>query len=105
VQKNPNKRLNPSDRTLEVLVMATVDTKLPPVEYRDFLEHLCERWAIVVGGRPGDAELLASGGANVPARALRDNSERFLDRLESLGLARRLADSVAVVGLLETAHA
>ncbi len=105
VQKNPNKRLNPSDRTLEVLVMATVDANLPPVEYRDFLEQLCERWAIVVGGRPGDAELLASGGANVPSRALRDNSERFLDRLESLGLARRLADSVAVVGLLEAAHA
>lgn len=105
VQKNPNKRLNPSDRTLEVLVMATIDVGAPPVEYRDFLEHLSDRWSIVVGGRPGDAELLAGGGANVPGRALRDNSERFLDRLESLGLARRLADSVAVVGLLETAHA
>jgi len=78
---------------------------LPPVEYRDFLEQLCDRWGIVVGGRPGDAELIANGGANVPGRALRDNSERFLDRLESLGLARRLADSVAVVGLLEAAHA
>lgn len=105
VQKNPNKRLNPSDRTLEVLVMATVDVQLPPVEYRDFLEQLCDRWSIVVGGRAGDADLLAGGGANVPAKALRDNSERFLDRLESLGLARRLADSVAVVGLLEMAHA
>lgn len=105
VQKNPNKRLNPSDRTLEVLVMATVDVQLPPVEYRDFLEQLCDRWSIVVGGRAGDADLLAGGGANVPAKALRDNSERFLDRLESLGLARRLADSVAVVGLLETTHA
>jgi hypothetical protein len=105
VQKNPNKRLNPSDRTLEVLVMATVDAKLPPVEYRDFLEQFRERWAIVVGGRSGDSELLINGGANVPSRALRDNSERFLDRLEALGLARRLADSVAVVGLLEAAHA
>lgn len=104
VQKNPNKRLNPSDRTLEVLVMATVDVQLPPVEYRDFLEELCDRWSIVVGGRADDADLLARGGANVPAKALRDNSERFLDRLESLGLAKRLADSVAVVGLLETAH-
>jgi hypothetical protein len=104
VQKNPNKRLNPSDRTLEVLVMATVDPNLPPVEYRDFLEQFCEQWGILVGGRPADAELLANGGANVPAKALRGNSERFLDRLESLGLARRLADSVAVVGLLEAAH-
>jgi len=105
IQKNPNKRLNPSDRTLEVLVMSTVDVGAPPVEYRDFLEHLCDRWSIVVGGRSVDADLLAGGGANVPGKALRDNSERFLDRLESLGLARRLADSVAVVGLLETAHA
>lgn len=104
-QKNPNKRLNPSDRALEVLVMATVDVELPPIEYRDFLAQLCDRWSIVVGGHPGDAELLAGGGASVPVRALRDNSERFLDRLESLGLAKRLADSVAVVGLLETAHA
>lgn len=105
VQKNPNKRLNPSDRTLEVLVMSTIDIEAPPVEYRDFLEHFCDRWSIIVGGRAGDAELLAGGGANVPGRALRDNSDQFLDRLESLGLARRLADSVAVVGLLETAHA
>jgi hypothetical protein len=105
VQKNPNKRLNPSDRTLEVLVMSTIDAKAPPLEYRDFLNHLSERWSILVGGRPDDAELLARGGADVPSRALRDNSERFLDRLESLGLARRLADSVAVVGLLEAAHA
>ncbi|MCW5631860.1 MAG: hypothetical protein KIT17_00855 [Rubrivivax sp.] len=105
VQKNPNKRLNPSDRTLEVLVMSTIDVGAPPVEYRDFLEYLADRWSIVVGGRPSDADLLSGGGANVPARALRDNSERFLDRLESLGLAKRLADTVAVVGLLETAHA
>lgn len=105
VQKNPNKRLNPSDRTLEVLVMSTVDANSPPVEYRDFLDQLCQRWAIVVGGRPVDADLLVNGGANIPGRALRDNSERFLDRLESLGLARRLADSVAVVGLLEATHA
>jgi hypothetical protein len=105
VQKNPNKRLNPSDRTLEVLVMSAIDVKTPPVEYRDFLERMCDRWSIVVGGREGDAELLAGGGANVPSKALHDNSERFLDRLESLGLARRLADSVAVVGLMEAAHA
>jgi hypothetical protein len=105
VQKNPNKRLNPSDRTLEVLVMSTINVEDPPVEYRDFLEHLSDRWSIVVGGRAGDAGLLAGGGADVPGRSLRDNSERFLERLESLGLARRLADSVAVVGLLETAHA
>lgn len=104
-QRNPNKRLNPADRTLEVLVASTVDATQPPVEYRDFLEMLRKRWAIVVGGRAEDAmDLDSSTGIKVPMRALRDNSERFLDRLESLGLARRLADSVAVVGLLEASH-
>jgi hypothetical protein len=103
-QKNPNKRLNPADRTLEVLVASTIDVNAPPVEYRDFLEQLLARWAIMVGGRSDDAALLAHVGANVPTRTLRENSDRFLDRLESLGLARRLADSVAVVGLLEATH-
>ena len=45
---------------------------------------------------------LAKVGVPVPPRALSENSDHFLSRLESLGLARRLADSVAVVGLLET---
>ena len=40
----------------------------------------------------------------VPTRELTTNSERFLTRLESIGLARRLADSVAVVGLLEDSY-
>ncbi|ACC69438.1 hypothetical protein PPMP20_09050 [Paraburkholderia phymatum] len=103
-QKNPNKRLNPTDRTLEVLVASTVDVHGPILEYRDFLEELKTRWAIVVGGRTEDALILSHVGASVPAKALRENSERFLSRLESLGLARRLADSVAVVGLLEATH-
>ena len=103
-QKNPNKRLNPADRTLEVLVASTIDVSAQPLEYRDFLELLRQKWAIVVGGRVEDAALLAHLGATVPVRLLSENSERFLSRLESLGLARRLADSVAVVGLLEATH-
>jgi hypothetical protein len=35
---------------------------------------------------------------------LKDNSERFLDRLVNLGLAQRLADSVAIVGRVESNH-
>lgn len=104
IQKNPHKRLNPADRTLEVLVASTVDVTAPPVEYRDFLESFRRRWSIVVGGRVDDAAELARVGIQVPPRALSENSERFLTRLESLGLARRLADSVAVVGLLEANH-
>lgn len=104
IQKNPHKRLNPADRTLEVLVASTIDVTTPPVEYRDFLDQLRQRWSIVVGGRVEDATDLANVGVQVPPRALSENSERFLTRLESLGLARRLADSVAVVGLLEAHH-
>ena len=104
IQKNPHKRLNPADRTLEVLVASTIDVTTPPVEYRDFLDQLRQRWSIVVGGRVEDASDLANVGVQVPPRALSENSERFLTRLESLGLARRLADSVAVVGLLEAHH-
>ena len=104
IQKNPHKRLNPSDRTLEVLVASTIDVAVPAIEYRDFLEQLLQRWSIVIGGRVDDAALLSGLGVPVPPRALSDNSERFLSRLESLGLARRLADSVAVVGLLEANH-
>lgn len=101
IQKNPHKRLNPADRTLEVLVATATDVNAPPVEYRDFLEQLRQQWGIVVGGRIEDAGELARAGIQVPPRALSENSERFLTRLESLGLARRLADSVAVVGLVE----
>lgn len=103
-QKNPNKRLVPTDRTLEVLVASSVDVDAPPLEYRDFLEILVNRWGIVVGGLPTDGSRLAQIGAHVPSRELSENSDRFLSRLESIGLARRLADSVAVVGLLEDSY-
>ena len=69
-----------------------------------FLELLRQRWGIIVGGRVDDVELLSEIGSHVPARELTENSERFLSRLESIGLARRLADSVAVVGLLEDSY-
>lgn len=101
IQKNPHKRLNPADRTLEVLVASTIDVTAPPIEYRDFLDQLRRQWGIVVGGRADDGSELSRVGVQVPPRALSANSERFLSRLESLGLARRLADSVAVVGLVE----
>jgi hypothetical protein len=103
-QKNPKKRLVPTDRTLEVLVASVVDVSSPPLEYRDFLDLLRQRWGIIVGGRIDDTELLSKVGAHVPARELAENSERFLSRLESIGMARRLADSVAVVGLLEDSY-
>lgn len=103
-QKNPKKRLVPSDKTLEVIVASVIDVSSPPIEYRDFLQLLRQRWGIIVGGRIDDSELIGEIGSHVPARELTENSERFLSRLESIGLARRLADSVAVVGLLEDSY-
>ncbi|MDB5968822.1 MAG: hypothetical protein JWQ90_1272 [Hydrocarboniphaga sp.] len=100
-QKNPKKRLVPMDRTLEVLVVSTFNIAGKQLEYRDFLEELYKRWGIIVGGRLEDAKLLADSGSPVPSADLAENSERFLSKLQSLGLASRLADSVAVVGLME----
>ena len=100
-QKNPNKRLVPADRTLEVLTVSTFEATRRQLEYRDFLNALHSRWGIVVGGRPEDGALLAAAGPEVDSASLALNSERLLSRLESLGLARRLADSVAVVGMME----
>ena len=92
------------DRTLEILVAGTFELSGRPLEYRDFLDRLYERWRIVVGGRLEDAVILAADGMKVAAGDLADNSERFLQRLQRLGFARKLADSVAVVGMLEDAH-
>lgn len=101
-QKNPQKRLVPMDRTLEVLVAATFDLSGRPLEYRDFLDELYRRWGIVVGGRLEDGQILADARVSVSSADLTENSERFLTRLQRLGLARKMADSVAVVGLMET---
>lgn len=104
-QKTRRKRFVPMDRTLEVLVAGTFELSGDPMEYRDFLDRLYDRWRLVVGGRHEDAALLARAGTAVAAGDLAQNSERFLLRLQRLGLARKLADSVAVVGLMESAHA
>lgn len=103
-QKNPTKRLIPSDRTLEVLVASTIDVSQRPMEYRDFLDRLYDRWRIVTGGRLEDALILADAGIHVPTADLTENADRLLSRLEVLGLARKLADSVAVVGMMESEH-
>ncbi|WP_437626719.1 hypothetical protein [Sorangium sp. So ce1151] len=100
-QKNPHKRVVPMDRTLEVLVASTFDLSGPPLEFRDFLDAFYHRWGIVVGGRLEDARLLVDAGTPTPSADLTDNAGRFLTRLQNLGLARKMADSVAVVGLME----
>ncbi len=100
-QKNMAKRVQPMDRTLEVLVAGTLDVASERLEYRDFLDRFHDRWGMLVGGRPEDHGILAAAGHYVPNKELTENSERFLARLQALGLARRMADSVAVVGRVE----
>jgi hypothetical protein len=100
-QKNMAKRVQPMDRTLEVLVAGTLDVATERLEYRDFLDRFHDRWSMLVGGRPEDQSLLAEAGHPVPNKELTENSERFLGRLQALGLARRMADSVAVIGRVE----
>lgn len=104
-QKNPHKRLVPMDRTLEVIVASTFNIAGRQIEYRDFLELLYRRWGMVTGGRLEDGALLADAGSPISSTDLAENSERFLSRLQSLGLAARRADSVAVVGLMESGDA
>jgi hypothetical protein len=103
IQKVPHKRVVPTDRTLEVLVASSFDCSGPPLEYRHFLDMLHERWGLIVGGRLEDGRLLERR-HRLTASDLKDNSERFLDRLVNLGLAQRLADSVAIVGRVESNH-
>jgi hypothetical protein len=100
-QKNPQKRVVPMDRTVEVLVASTFDVSGKPIEYREFLDRFYARWRIVVGGRLEDSKILADAGAPIPSADLLENGSRFLARLRALGLAKELADSVAVVGVME----
>lgn len=103
-QSNRIKRLIPSDRTLEILAASSFDLSARPIEYRDFLDALFDRWRVVTGGRPEDAAILSDSGIDLPSSDLSENAERLLSRLEALGLARKLADSIAVVGMIEGGH-
>jgi hypothetical protein len=101
-QKNPKKRVCPEDRVIEVLVAGTINVVNEVVEYQEFLERLWERFGIVTGGHPEDEFLLTQAGIpRVSSKHLRQNSEAFLKRLEEQGLAKRMADSKALVGLVE----
>jgi len=104
-QKNLRKRVYPEDRVIEVLVAGTTDVVNEMIEYQDFLERLWRRFGIVTGGLPEDEYRLTDAGVQrVSSKYLRENSEAFLKRLEEQGLAKRMADSKALVGLMETSR-
>jgi hypothetical protein len=100
--KTLKKRLVPTDRMVEVLVKSSMDVTNEVLEYGEFLQRLWTRFGIITGGRPGDDRLLRD--ANLPkvsSKNLRANADLFLRRLASQGYARPMADSIALVGLLE----
>lgn len=104
-QKNFKKRVCPEDRVIEVLVAGTTDVINEMIEYQDFLERLWRRFGIVTGGLPEDEYRLTEAGVQrVSSKYLRENSEALLKRLEEQGLAKRMADSKALVGLMETSR-
>jgi hypothetical protein len=104
-QRNDKKRVCPEDRVIEVLVAGTTDVINEMVEYQDFLERLWRRFGIVTGGLLEDEYRLTDAGVQrVSSKYLRENSEAFLKRLEEQGLAKRMADSKALVGLMETSR-
>lgn len=81
----------PNDAILESLVLANVNE---PVELRQFLATLCERYNIVVG--PSDAQR-AFGEMPVRVEQLSRNLQRFEERMRALGLLHRLSDDCAFV--------
>lgn len=104
-QKNFRKRVYPEDRVIEVLVAGTTDVINEMIEYQEFLDRLWRRFGIVTGGLPEDEYRLTDAGVQrVSSKYLRENSEAFLKRLEEQGLAKRMADSKALVGLMGTSR-
>jgi hypothetical protein len=81
----------PTDAMLEALVLANVDE---PVELRQFLATLRERYNMVVG--PNDAQQ-AFGEMPVRVEQLSRNLQRFEERMRALGMLHRLSDDCAFV--------
>jgi hypothetical protein len=95
------KRVRPSVAVLDMLVRACVP-RGDAVPLTEFLERLWLRFGLIVGGRRegdwDDAAFLASRGLPVDTPALLENTERLVDELAVMGLARRYADDVAFIG-------
>ena len=81
----------PTDPMLESLVLANVNE---PVELRQFLATLRERYNMVVG--PNDAQR-AFGEMPVRIEQLSRNLQRFEERMRALGMLHRLSDDCAFV--------
>lgn len=95
----PTKRFALHQDMLEMLVRASVEPG-SSVDLPTLQERLWERFGIVVGGRPEDERVLVAAGVyQADSGALRDNRDRFTERLDGLDFARLLADGVLTVQL------
>lgn len=96
-----DKRYRPSVPVLDMLVRACVPAG-ETVSLSAFFERLWDRFGLIVGGRRDDAwddaAFLARHNLPVDTPELLENTERFVDELAAMGLARRYADDVTFVG-------
>jgi hypothetical protein len=99
--RSRDKRAMPNARVLEMMVKACVE-RGEALSLDAFLERLWMRFGCIVGGRLtdewSDASALANHGLAVEIDMLSENTERFVDELVEMGLARRYPDGVTFVG-------
>ena|ERR1019366_2058982 len=83
---------------LEAVLASTVSGQ--QMAYREFLSTLYERYGLLTGGRPEDADLLLGEGIDqVTVEDLRENSAALRQQLVAMGWARAFADGVMTVQL------
>lgn len=96
-----DKRVRPSVPVLDMLVRACVAAG-ETVPLPELLERLWTRFGLIVGGRRDegwdDAAFLAKHDLPVDTPELIENTERLVDELVAMGLAKRYADDVTFVG-------
>ncbi len=82
----------PNDAVLEALVLANVEG---PLEVREFLRRLYERYRIVIGQE--QAQWAFGANASVSLEQLKINEQRLEHRLRTLGFVDRKSDACAFV--------
>lgn len=84
-------RYAPNDALLKSLILANVADRM---EFKEFLQRLFVRYGVVIGEREADQSLEES---EFDSKAFQSNASRLEQRLNSLGMLRRLSDACAYV--------
>jgi hypothetical protein len=96
-QRAVKKRYAPSAELLEVLLAATLRPD-EDVELVELANLWWDRWGIMVGARPGDAQELARWAVqNATKEDLAANANALREALIEIGYARRYADGVTII--------